>query len=390
MLKQTLTIATLILTAGHAVAQDTKPATPTPTPTTPSTPTTTTPATPAEKKVEPAKATKLSIGDMAPALDVEKFIKGDAVTGFEKGRVYVVEFWATWCGPCIASMPHISKLQKQYKDSVTIIGVNIAEDVGGNKYSDKTLGTVTDFVTTAGNRIGYTIAYDGGAKKTNTNYMVAAGRTSIPQAFVVNQDGKVAWMGHPAVLDVVLSEVVATKWDLTTSPAKLTAAEKKLNEIARKSVKDGPGALADWNALDKEYPTFTAAMSDAKLNVLLAAGEFTDAYKIMNKQAEDAIAEKDALALNSIAWTIVDPEGNVTKKDLDLALRTATLGAEYAKGTEEEGMILDSLARVHFLKGDTDKAIEIQTNAIDLTKNAQMKSQLMVSLKEYQDAKAKK
>ena len=75
------------------------------------------------KQPEAAKAKKLSVGDKAPPLSIEKWVKGDEVTGFEKGKVYVVEFWATWCGPCVASMPHLSALQKEYKDRVTIIGV---------------------------------------------------------------------------------------------------------------------------------------------------------------------------------------------------------------------------------------------------------------------------
>jgi thiol-disulfide isomerase/thioredoxin len=373
MLKRTLTIAALLFTAGQALAQDAKPAA--------------TPATPTEKKVEPAKATKLSIGDTAPALEVEKFLKGNEVTGFEKGRVYVVEFWATWCGPCIAAMPHVSKLQKQYKDTVTIIGVNIWED---KNYDEKTFAKANDFVKAQGDRMAYTVAYDGSAKKMDTNYMKAAGRNGIPSAFVVNQDGKVAWMGHPMWLDAVLADVVAKKWDLATSPAKLTAAEKQLSEIMRKAGKDGKGALADWSGFEKEHPAVAEAMSDTKLRLLLAAGEFTDAYKIMNKQADEAIASKDAMKLNEIAWTIVDPDGKIEKKDLDLAFKAASKGAEFAKGTDEEGMILDSLARVHFLKGEIDKAIEIQTNAVELTKNEQMKDQLKDSLKEYQDAKSKK
>jgi thiol-disulfide isomerase/thioredoxin len=372
MLKRSLSFAALMLFAGQALAQDAKPAAPA--------------AEPA-KTAQPASSGKLAIGDQAPALEVEKFLKGDAITGFEKGRVYVVEFWATWCGPCIQAMPHISKLQKQYKDTVTIVGVNIWED---REYNDKTFAKAADFVKEQGDRMAYTVAYDGAAKKMDSNYMKAAGRNGIPSAFVVNQDGHIAWMGHPMWLDAVLADVVTKKWDLKTSPQKLQDAEKKLSTIFRKAASDGKGALADWNAFEKENPTVAQAMSDNKLRLLLAANEYTEAYAIMNKQADEAIAEKDAMKLNEIAWTIVDPDGDVEKKDLDLAYRAATKGAEFAKGTAEEGMILDTVARVHFIKKDIDKAIEIQSKAVELTKDARMKKQLEETLKEYEAAKSGK
>ena len=69
----------------------------------------------------------LNIGDPAPPLRVNQWLKGTPVQKFEKGHVYVVEFWATWCQPCKLSMPHLSTLARQYKNKVTIIGVDIYE-----------------------------------------------------------------------------------------------------------------------------------------------------------------------------------------------------------------------------------------------------------------------
>ncbi len=69
----------------------------------------------------------LNIGDPAPSLQVREWIKGRPIQRFEKGHIYVVELWATWCGPCIAAMPHLSALAREYKDKVTILGINILE-----------------------------------------------------------------------------------------------------------------------------------------------------------------------------------------------------------------------------------------------------------------------
>ncbi len=65
------------------------------------------------------------IGDPAPAIAPLSWIQGTPVTKFEPGHVHVVEFWATWCPPCIKVIPHLSALQKKYPDSLTVVGVNV-------------------------------------------------------------------------------------------------------------------------------------------------------------------------------------------------------------------------------------------------------------------------
>src|SRR5690606_31086134 len=73
-----------------------------------------------------ASAQTLSLGDNAPSLANTTWIQGDPVSHWEHGQGYVPACWAPWCGPCIASMPHVNELHRTYKDKgVTIIGVSI-------------------------------------------------------------------------------------------------------------------------------------------------------------------------------------------------------------------------------------------------------------------------
>ena len=71
-------------------------------------------ATVPDRSDTPASAT-LTIGDEAPALQVDHWFTGnanerDARATFKDGTVYVIEFWASWCAPCIEQMPHLAKL----------------------------------------------------------------------------------------------------------------------------------------------------------------------------------------------------------------------------------------------------------------------------------------
>jgi len=128
----------------------------------------------------------LTLGDMAPALNID-VVKGDAVN-LEDGRnkhVYIVEFWATWCGPCKYSIPHLTKLQEKYgDDGLIVIGI-----------SDESKETVRPYIEHMGDVMAYTVAVD--RRGTKSSYMNGFGETGIPRAYVVDVNGRVIWYGNP-------------------------------------------------------------------------------------------------------------------------------------------------------------------------------------------------
>src|SRR5690606_34274883 len=77
---------------------------------------------------------ELEPGDRAPAPAIGTVLKGEPVERFEPGQVYVMEFWATWCRPCIDGFPHLTELQEEHGDDVRIIGVNVWDQQGDESY----------------------------------------------------------------------------------------------------------------------------------------------------------------------------------------------------------------------------------------------------------------
>jgi thiol-disulfide isomerase/thioredoxin len=158
----------------------------------------------------------LKIGDPAPPLQAMSWLKGEAISKFEPGRVYVVEFWATWCVPCKEQMPHLSALQKSQAQRLTIVGVNVREAERGKALAD----AVRKFVDKQGERMGYTVAMDDPEKKTIFNtWMTAAGAYGLPTSFVVGGKGRVVWVGHPvgareAAFDTAVEQALAGQSDL--------------------------------------------------------------------------------------------------------------------------------------------------------------------------------
>lgn len=63
----------------------------------------------------------LAVGDPAPKLKVGKWVQGEPVTEFARDKAYIVEFWATWCGPCRVSIPHLNEIWQKFKDKDLVV-----------------------------------------------------------------------------------------------------------------------------------------------------------------------------------------------------------------------------------------------------------------------------
>jgi len=314
------------------------------------------------------KAT-LHVGDHAPELHAAKWLKGEPVEKLESGKLYVVEFWATWCGPCRQSIPHLTKLQKDHPE-ITFIGMDISEQEPAK---------APDFVKSMGDKMDYRVAQDDTAGAANKAWMEAADQEGIPTAFVIGKDTTIQWIGHPLELDKVLDEVATGTFDSKKASAEASA-KTAMEEELTKALQSGDVASLDKAA--KDHPDLAGQIRVAMLGLALNKKDYDTAVKVARQVVED---QKDNVdTLNDIAWLMVDPKTPIEKPDLDLALKAAQRSNELAKG--ENPAVLDTLARVYFSRGDVDKAIELQTSAISKSGD-DLKEDLGKTLSEY---KAKK
>ena len=137
-------------------------------------------------------------------IDFISAIKGDHVTTESlKGKIVIVDFWATWCGPCVASMPELKSLYAQYKDQgVEFIG--ISQDVpraeGG---FDKLKKYVEE------NGIGWPQYYEGSPSA--MDFATDWGIMAIPALFVIDADGKIVSTEARGKLDALIPELLARR-----------------------------------------------------------------------------------------------------------------------------------------------------------------------------------
>lgn len=314
----------------------------------------------------------LGIGDKAPPLKVETVVKGKAVN-LDKG-LHVVEFWATWCGPCKVSIPHLTEMAKKYKGKVDFTGVSVWEN------GDDQLGQVKKFVAAMGPKMDYNVAFDGAAKAMDTGYMKASGSNGIPTAFLV-KDGQVIWIGHPMDgLDKTIDQVIAGKYDVQAAKVEFdkkaaaqAEAEKKQAEMQKlltpvmDALKEGSfdDALDEIDKLEASHPDLKPQLRSMRFGILLQTGN----PKMLDfaKNLVESDLKDNADALNSFAWALIDPESKIAKRNYEAALIIAERAAKASD--MKDGMILDTYALALFKNGKTKEAIENQTKAIELSKS---------------------
>ena len=341
----------------------------------------------------------LGIGDPAPAIKVEGWARGVPVTGFERGQVYVLDFWATWCGGCIASFPHISAIAEKYKGRVHFCSVDSYE-VDEIKKGNDPMDAVKAFLKTPqGQRLTLDVCVDGKDTAMYKNWVGRLRRNGFPTTFVIDQEGRIAWVDvNLDNLDWVLGQVLAGTWDIPKAAVVMRSRDHiedlffQAFQMKDKKVQDDKyrEILRDCDSLEQAYPDRKDAAAFYKL---MALNDLDKAR--VPQQLEQMAADPQ------MKYIFLDDGVGLTLRRTDLTPRDYAAIAKAQErllsnehnGTGHGGKTVTmyaALASSYFKAGQRDKAVSAQEKAIaiaDKQKVADKKvNKLKADLHGYQDA----
>ena len=308
-----------------------------------------------------AGAEPLGVGDPAPPVPAGvEWLQGEPVERLDDGRVYAIDFWSTWCGPCIASIPEIQRMHEDLREQGVVV-------IGAHIWASPDAPDPADFLDAQGEAMTYSVTVDENDTMAAA-FMEAAGRNSIPTMMIIGRDGRIAWIGHPmdGARDIV-ERVAAGTFDLEAAEAAqanrevAAACAATANQHAMEGDWDGAFAKIDEAiALDPDGQRHLAVVKVQRLALTLDREEEAYAW---GREIVAGVIKDDAALLTNLGRFLVEAP-RLEPRDYDLA-RAAVHRALELTG-DQHADALATLASIEFADGRLEQAVEMQRRALAL------------------------
>lgn len=303
----------------------------------------------------------------------EVWLQGAPVKEWEKDKVYIFEFWATWCGPCLAAMPHMEQLHQAFKDNprMQIIGVNVMDR--------KTPEALKEFIKNRPTPLNYTMAVDVDGKKTREKWLEPLKVNGIPHAFAV-KNGRLIWRGHPSQLSgKTMQAMLKPDFSAASLAAKGPDAgarewqhyretSQKVRELVEKDGKLGAQALLKQVQDSGKFPQDQVIqLKMIPFLVLAEQGKFEEAQSVLSDVSREY--PDDYRVQIDIAGTLMEgksvPAG---KMDAALVERCLNRCIEISrKSNKEASLPWRMMAELRERQGNMKEALQDMEKALSLT-----------------------
>lgn len=220
-----------------------------------------------------------------------------------RGKVVVLEFWATWCSPCIASMPHIDSLQKKYPNDIVVLALSNEEQDKVRKFIDKR---------------SYSFHFGLDEKALLGEELQVK---VLPTSVILNRDGIIVGITHPSMLnDASIGKI------LSNQPVSFETPKSALELLDVKSylakVKD---TTRRYFSFDPGLPLVTAAYKKNWISGIFKNRRLSVLNSPLKEMFSIAFSHsKKRIVLNHELCLIYDPK-NVYNADLVIDLPGQTL-----------------------------------------------------------------
>lgn len=289
----------------------------------------------------------------------QTWLQGVPVERWEKDKVYIFEFWATWCGPCLAAIPHMNAIHKKITQEnlpVQLVGVNIHDRLNPDQ--------LKDFLAKRSTPPAYTIAVDTD-KRTDKNWLKPLKLIGIPFAIAV-KNGDIIWRGHPVRLSSELVHGMThpdfSKFRKTQNDIRQNTenAKKRVNEIAALFAA-GEDEKAEFalNAL-LEDPNTPDSQKISALDLPCYRALKTENFRKMNaalRRLAETFPQNFRTQIQVVNFISATDDIPVEERDLALALECLNRADALSKDIPDQRSFVQSrLGDIYSARGDAENA----------------------------------